>query len=331
MSVWDEGRTLVGEGENLAALDLIENFIKGRMNGPAGNRVRPLLENIIMLRARGRRLSDKKRLGTLTNNDGEVEQAKIDEAILSLISDVERMDQLRPPTISVSVSVETINEKLMASESHLRSTGWLREGLRLASAVCRLVGDQTFGTGFRCREDMIVTNHHVIQTREEASSFRAEFLFEENAAGTLQIPLTVMLEPQRFFWTSASLDVTLVGISPIAHADIAVVPVVDGVDGRVGDHVSIIQHPSGGPKQIAVTNNRILNVYNQRVHYLTDTLPGSSGSPVFLDSWRLLAIHRAGGNVQKNSRGDVIFANEGVLASAILSDEDFRAAYKSSG
>ena len=90
--------------------------------------------------------------------------------------------------------------------------------------------------------------------------------------------------------------------------------------------MNVIQHPSGGPKQIAVTNNRVLKLHDPFIHYMTDTLPGSSGSPVFLDSWRVVAIHHAGGAaVKKNARGDVIFGNEGVLVSALLSDRDFRA------
>jgi V8-like Glu-specific endopeptidase len=57
---------------------------------------------------------------------------------------------------------------------------------------------------------------------------------------------------------------------------------------------------------------------------MTDTMPGSSGSPVFADDWSVVAIHHAGGNLQKNSRGDRMFANEGVLFSFIAQYEGFR-------
>lgn len=328
MTVWDEGRALVGEGEGEAALDLVESFLKGRVEGTQASRVRSLLQTVIMVQAQGRRLADRARRGTLSPSDAEVERARRDEAILGLIDEIARMDQSRPPTVSVELSDRTVNEKLMGTESNLRSTGWLGEGLRLAGAVCRLVGGKTLGTGFRCRQDLILTNHHVIGTFEAAKSFRAEFAFEENAAGALQAPRTVALDPQRCFWTSEKLDVTLVGLAPISPDDIAVVPLAAETVAKVGDHVSIIQHPNGGPKQIAVTNNRILNIYDHRVQYLTDTLPGSSGSPVFLNSWQVLAIHHAGGNVRRNARGDVIFANEGILISAIFSDTGFLAAYE---
>jgi endonuclease G len=243
MTVWDEGRVLVSEGESQTALDLVEAFLKGGSKGARAGRARTLLEDVVMLRARSRRLADKVRRGTLTASETDVERARIDQAILGLVDEIERMDQLRPPTVSISLSDESMNEKLMGSESHLRSTGRLGEGLRLATAVCRLASSQTLGTGFRCRKDLILTNHHVIQTREAANSFRAEFLFEENAAGAMQVPLTIGLEPQRLFWTSKSLDVTLVGLSQISSDDIAVIPLTQSVAASVGDHVSIIQHP----------------------------------------------------------------------------------------
>ena len=84
--------------------------------------------------------------------------------------------------------------------------------------------------------------------------------------------------------------------------------------------MSIIQHPQGGPKQIAVTANQVVNIFDHRLQYTTDTLPGSSGSPVFNDDWKVVAIHRAGGNLLTNKRGDRRFANEGILLSYIFDD-----------
>ncbi len=87
---------------------------------------------------------------------------------------------------------------------------------------------------------------------------------------------------------------------------------------KVGDHVTIIQHPLGGPKQVAITANQVVNLFEHRLQYTTDTQPGSSGSPVFDDRWKVIALHHAGGNMISNSRGDRMFANEGILASHIL-------------
>ncbi len=81
----------------------------------------------------------------------------------------------------------------------------------------------------------------------------------------------------------------------------------------IGGHVGIIQHPNGGPKQIALTANQVVSIFDHRVQYTTDTLPGSSGSPVFNDDWKVVAIHHSGGNLEVNPAGDKRFVNEGIL------------------
>jgi V8-like Glu-specific endopeptidase len=327
MTLWDGVRALVGDDETEPALDQLEVFLKGRTEGGSAARVRQLLDEVVMLRARVRRLAAKIRQNVVTASEAEAERARQDRSILALISEIERMDLLRPPAASIRVPEEIVAEKLMGAESQLRSTGWLAEGLRIASAVCRLNNGRVLGTGFRCRDDLLITNHHVIGASEDARSFRAEFFFEEGPNGALLAPFVVALEPDRLFWTDERLDVTIVGLSGIDRADIAVVPLLPDASAKVRDHVSIVQHPSGGPKQIAVTNNQILNFYDPYVQYLTDTLPGSSGAPVFLDSWKVLAIHHAGGNVRKSAQGDVIFANEGIMVSSLFTDAGFRSVY----
>jgi V8-like Glu-specific endopeptidase len=89
---------------------------------------------------------------------------------------------------------------------------------------------------------------------------------------------------------------------------------------KVQDDVFIIQHPGGEHKQIALSDNEIVYVDDTVVQYLTDTLPGSSGSPVFNDSMRLIALHHSGGWLPEPSTGSTHFRNEGIRISAILKD-----------
>jgi endonuclease G len=89
----------------------------------------------------------------------------------------------------------------------------------------------------------------------------------------------------------------------------------------IGEHVSIIQHPQGGPKQVALTANQVVNIFEHRLQYTTDTMPGSSGSPVFNDDWKVIAIHHEGGNLAINRRGDTMFVNEGILMKYIVESE----------
>jgi endonuclease G len=62
----------------------------------------------------------------------------------------------------------------------------------------------------------------------------------------------------------------------------------------VGESLNIIQHPNGEPKQLALRENKLLDVLPQFLHYHTDTAPGSSGSPVFNDQWEVVALHHSG-------------------------------------
>jgi endonuclease G len=84
--------------------------------------------------------------------------------------------------------------------------------------------------------------------------------------------------------------------------------------------VVIIQHPNGGLKRITLTANYVTGTRVPRLHYTTDIMPGSSGSPVFNDQWQVIAIHHAGGKLQVDAGGGTRYVNEGILMSAIRPD-----------
>jgi V8-like Glu-specific endopeptidase len=153
-----------------------------------------------------------------------------------------------------------------------------------------------------------------------------EFNYEEDAQGRL-LPLHSYSLNGNTAHTDATLDYCFVeveekeGQPPLAFW--GRLAFETSVPPSRGDHVTIIQHPEGGPKQIAITANWVVNVFGSRLQYTTDTLPGSSGSPVFNDRWRVIALHHAGGNLVFNERGDRMFANEGILISDILRDSKF--------
>ena len=49
-------------------------------------------------------------------------------------------------------------------------------------------------------------------------------------------------------------------------------------------------------KQISLYHNIVTSAGVREVQYLTDTLKGSSGSPVFNSNWDIVALHHSGGN-----------------------------------
>ncbi|MEJ2503434.1 MAG: trypsin-like peptidase domain-containing protein, partial [Gemmatimonadota bacterium] len=157
---------------------------------------------------------------------------------------------------------------------------------------------------------VIMTNHHVIPDSGQASGSVSEFGFEPE-----ETPLVTMLDPERLFVTSPDLDFTLVAVDPVAVRYIAPIPLTrsPAIVTR-HDRVNIVQHPRGRPKEVALHDNRVVRVRDRVIRYVTDTEPGSSGSPVFNNDWQIVALHRAG-----LTRDDGSAENEGVKVSAIVS------------
>jgi endonuclease G len=150
------------------------------------------------------------------------------------------------------------------------------------------------------------------------------------------------LDPAKFFLTDEGLDYTLVAVGPRMSGDMELdsygtAPLIEAT-GKIllGQAIQIIQHPSGGPKKYAVKNNRLADILDRFLHYTTDTLRGSSGSPAFNAHWEVVALHHSGVG-PLNANGDVVtkdgriydpesmsddevewIANEGVRASVIV-------------
>jgi endonuclease G len=76
-----------------------------------------------------------------------------------------------------------------------------------------------------------------------------------------------------------------------------------------GDSATIIQYPEGAYQQVALCDNKILDITRPNaLIYQTDTAPGTSGSPVFNDQWQVIALHSAGVG-KKNAADDYIDKN----------------------
>lgn len=95
---------------------------------------------------------------------------------------------------------------------------------------------------------------------------------------------------------------------------------------RPGRPLNIFQHPAGDVKQIAIRRNDYVGPAAPPVHetqfcYLTDTLSGSSGSPVLDDKWQVVGLHRASHTLPEKvyMKGETIkYNNVGVHIHAIL-------------
>jgi esterase/lipase superfamily enzyme/V8-like Glu-specific endopeptidase len=330
-TVWDSVRELIRQQELVAAIETLEGWLKGRLDGPKQRQTRDWLNELILHVSSARAVQIKSRRGIVTGEQAGVEIRQISNSILLVTDEIEREDLSSSRAVPVAAQApaqlqDGRAEKIIGSKSHLQMLSWLEKGLQCGTAVCRLVSGGTLGTGFRVQGDLIVTNHHVIESAAAARQFSAQFFFEERLDRTMKTPITVALDPGRF-WTSEDLDITIVGAqlnSNDSALTIASLILTDSATVAVGDVVSIIQHPLGGPKQVALTSNEVISTFDHRVQYITDTLPGSSGAPVFNTAWDVVAVHHAGGNLLKSARGDHVFANEGVSVGSFIDVPEVR-------
>lgn len=193
--------------------------------------------------------------------------------------------------------------------------------LELALAVSRFVGrinikisrmqSVGFGTGFMVSPRLLLTNNHVLSTKQDAVHSEVEFDYQYDRFGRLLPVVNYSLEPNTFFITDRELDFTLVAVSQKAvQANVELKSYgwsrLIGDEGKalIGDSLNIIQHPRGEAKQISLRSNQLLNLLENFAHYETDTEPGSSGSPVYNDQWEVIALHHSG--VPKTQGGQLL-------------------------
>ena len=170
----------------------------------------------------------------------------------------------------------------MGSVSTLQPISFLEQGLTCARAVARIVVGNTVGTGFLVANNYLITNNHVLPNSAAAATAKVQFNFQQNWLGNdLQFD-SFALAPDAGFVTSTDkpatklLDYTIVKLAEDANAAHGQLSFSDEPAVK-DDFVCIIQHPAGGPKQIALYHNVVTFANDTVVQYLTDTLPGSSG------------------------------------------------------
>jgi len=162
-----------------------------------------------------------------------------------------------------------------------------------------------FATGFLIAPNILLTNHHVFTTASECDNCGVQFGYEKIAGALVDGP-TFAFAPNQggIFYTDDQLDFTIVGVATRSiKSDLALstfgslrlIPTVGKI--LVGQPISIIQYPEGGPKKYGVRDNELLlgpTELDLFLQYSTDTLPGSSGSPAFNKDWEVVALHHSG-------------------------------------
>ncbi|MFL7837484.1 MAG: trypsin-like serine peptidase [Candidatus Promineifilaceae bacterium] len=213
---------------------------------------------------------------------------------------------------------------------------FLASGLAVQGAVARVVlrkahrglpPGRGWATGFMVSPSLFLTNNHVIPEQAFNDSIRIQFNYQQDAQG-MDEATESYLPAADVFRTNPALDYTLIRLQPfedvagedeptLAGSRWGFIPLNESPLYRKKQHFNIIQHPKGEPKQVALQDNEIDELFDAFVRYKGDTEPGSSGSPVFNNLWELVALHHAGGAQDASGKW---LNNQGVRIDAIIKD-----------
>ena len=237
--------------------------------------------------------------------------------------------------------------------NELLAVRYLDAGRLAGGAVARVVVRSNsgavlgYGTGSMISPSLIMTNNHVLDSATRAGGSLVEFNYQLGLDGRELPPVQFRLQPDAFFTTSPEeeLDLTIVAVSEVSDSSgrtslstFGFNP-LSAIEGEIlaGESVTVIQHPGGNLKQIALRENHVLrfpHTEDRFLYYETDTTPGSSGAPVFNDQWEVVALHHSGfpemdgqgrilttdGQLWRQDMGDDRIhwiANEGIRVAAI--------------
>jgi V8-like Glu-specific endopeptidase len=191
-------------------------------------------------------------------------------------------------------------ELITGTQETFLEMSFLREGLRVAASVVHLGtvtrADASFrATGFLIAPDTVLTNHHVLHDGhgDPVKQVDIWFNYELDLAGrprdveSYEGDVESIRGDARHDWAILRTKKPFKGAYPLFK-------LCPSKPVATGDFVFIVQHPAGRPKKIGLLHNEVVNVTPDRVQYLTDTLPGSSGSPVCNELWEVVALHHTG-------------------------------------
>lgn len=235
--------------------------------------------------------------------------------------------------------------------------GWQSSRSVARVEVKRTIGGVGYGTGWLIAPNLLLTNHHVIEARErkegkishqdfctQAKGAVVRFDFNDNSENYVEFQSIELID------ANEELDYALLSIGNESIltqnerkllSDWGFLKVASSQPELIkGTNLNIIQHPGGRPKELAIRTNFYLNTTRKRhrLHYLSDTEGGSSGSPIFNDNWEVIGLHRAwvyyddyykGQPIKFNNLGlhyntaefseqSVMQINEGVLIHSII-------------
>lgn len=246
---------------------------------------------------------------------------------------------IRAAAADITQAEATTERKAPGAEAVIGQTldfvgvSFLTRGRLAANAVARIAhrNGRAKGSGFLVAPGILLTNNHVIRREGEATDLTAQFDYELDDQGKNRVVTEFELDPRLFVFDPVErLDYTLIALGahrsgPRDLKSFGYLMLSDASDKHMlGEVANVVQHPQGRFKEIVLRENRLVSRLDYVLHYLADTEPGSSGSPVFNNDWQVIALHHWGGPspaVLDGLRpGTTAEVNEGVRISSIVRD-----------
>ncbi|MBN9519758.1 trypsin-like peptidase domain-containing protein [bacterium] len=180
------------------------------------------------------------------------------------------------------------------------------------------------GTGFLVANDLVMTNHHNVSSKEEAARTTVTFNYQLGVDGKPCPTTEQTLAEGSLLCANQDLDYAILRL-PVP-ADVPALAL-----GRIappnGDPVTIIQHPGGHLKQISLRNNAVQFSDSRRILYTTSTERGASGAPLLAHTtFEVVGLHHGGGELADPTSGNPSYRNEAIAMAAILGDLKSRCA-----
>ena len=231
--------------------------------------------------------------------------AQVAKMMIDAVPVAEEALKLKPSATHMAPAAEALEgAEAVKGVADFVPIAYMERGLQVSRAVARIttIHRRAVGTGFLSSNHLLVTNHHVIPDPAHALAFIAEFNYEVGLDGSEKTVSSFRLDPDRFFITDGidGLDVTVVAIGEQVRGQIPATAFGwcglsdSGTKHALGDYVTIVQHPAGRHKEVVLRENLIAGRHEVALHYVADTEPGSSGSPVFNSDWQPVALHHWG-------------------------------------
>ena len=114
------------------------------------------------------------------------------------------------------IEPETINAhtnlpfEAVIDQDNFKQVWWLEKALEASKKVARIKMSRSSATGFLISEDILITNHHVFEHKEDARSASIEFNFQIDISDEPQEKDVWECNPDDLFVTNEQLDYSIV-------------------------------------------------------------------------------------------------------------------------